>query len=73
MIWVEYPKKVNTSVMHHEALKKNIMFFPGQSYSVRSQNHNCLALSIGNRWSETIDDAVKTLGDLAKKQLTEKK
>ena len=69
VIWVELPAKVDTLKLHHEALKHRINTAPGALFSVKNRYHNCLRMSCGLPWSDEIEAALKTLGDLIKKQL----
>ncbi len=69
VIWVEFPAKVDTLKLHHEALKHRINTAPGALFSVKNRYNNCLRMSCGLPWSDEIEAALKTLGDLIKKQL----
>ena len=69
VIWVEFPTKVDTLKLHHEALKHRINTAPGALFSVKDRYRNCLRMSCGLPWSDEIEAALKTLGDLIKKQL----
>ena len=69
VIWVELPAKVDTLKLHHEALKHRINTAPGALFSAKDRYHNCLRMSCGLPWSDEIEAALKTLGELIKKQL----
>ncbi len=69
VVWVEFPTRVDTLRLHREALKHRINTAPGALFSVKDRYRNCLRMSAGIPWSEAIDHAIRTLGDLAKKQL----
>lgn len=66
VFWVELNKKINTFKLHKKALKYNIGFAPGQMFSSQMRFENCLRLSCGEPWSDKIEDAIKTLGKLAR-------
>jgi DNA-binding transcriptional MocR family regulator len=70
--WVEFPARVDGFQLHREALEKNILIFPGQAYTLTPKFNNFAAIGFAHPWSESMDKVLKTLGDLAKKQLTEK-
>jgi DNA-binding transcriptional MocR family regulator len=69
ILWVELPHGVDTLVLHQEALRHRINTAPGPLFSVKDRYRTCLRMSCGIPWSDTIHDAVRTLGDLAKRQL----
>ena len=69
VIWVEFPTKVDTLRLHHEALKHRINTAPGALFSVKNRYHNCLRMSCGLPWSDEIEAALRTLGELVRKQL----
>ncbi len=68
VLWVEMPTQVDTLRLHREAVKRHISTAPGPLFSVRDRYRNCLRMNCGLPWSETIEAAVRTLGDLAKQQ-----
>ena len=63
------PAKVDTLQLHREALKQHINTAPGALFSVKDRYRNCLRMNCGLPWTEATDAAVRTLGELAKKQL----
>jgi DNA-binding transcriptional MocR family regulator len=69
ILWVELPHGVDTLVLHQEALRHRINTAPGPLFSVKDRYRTCLRMSCGIPWSDTIDDAVRTLGDLSRRQL----
>jgi DNA-binding transcriptional MocR family regulator len=69
ILWVEMPAGVDTLQLHREAVKRHISTAPGPLFSVKDRYRNCLRMNCGLPWSETIEAAVRTLGELAKKQL----
>jgi DNA-binding transcriptional MocR family regulator len=71
-LWVEFPKKVDSSKLHKEAWTKKIIIWAGPLYSVSPKARHCSIVQFGHRWSERIDQALKTVGDLAKKQMVNK-
>jgi DNA-binding transcriptional MocR family regulator len=69
ILWVEFPSGVDTLKLHHDALKQRINTAPGPIFSVKDRYRNCLRVSCGVPWSDTLESALRTLGDLAKAQL----
>ncbi len=71
-IWVEFPQKLDSSRLHQEAWSKKIILWAGPLFSLSPKSKCCSILQFGHRWSEKIDWAMKTVGDMAKKQISEK-
>jgi DNA-binding transcriptional MocR family regulator len=69
VLWIEMPVGVDTTRLHRDALKHHISTAPGALFSVKDRYKNCLRMNCGIPWSEPIENALHTLGDLAKKQL----
>lgn len=68
-IWVELPTKVDTLRLRKEALAKGINIAPGNLFSVKERYRHCLRMSCSVPWSDEIEAALRTLGDLIKQQL----
>jgi DNA-binding transcriptional MocR family regulator len=69
VLWAELPARVDTHKLHLDALKQNIAIAPGILFSVKERYRNCLRINCGIPWGEPVEKAVRTLGELAKKQL----
>ena len=69
VLWLELPPGVDTLRLYHDALKHRICTAPGALFSVKDRYKNCLRMNCGMPWSDAIEAALHTLGDLAKKQL----
>ena len=69
VLWIELPPGVDTLRLYHEALKHRITTAPGALFSVKDRYKNCLRMNCGLPWHDPVASAVKTLGDLAQKQL----
>jgi DNA-binding transcriptional MocR family regulator len=69
VLWVELPPGIDTLRLHRDAQKHRINTAPGALFSVKDRYRNCLRLNCGLPWSDTIESAVRTLGDLARAQL----
>lgn len=70
ILWVELPAKCDAMRLHRDALAANIGFLPGPMFSASKNTYkNCLRLSAGYPWTNKIDQALLTLGQLAARQL----
>jgi len=69
VLWVELPPGVDTLRLHREALKHRINTAPGALFSVKERYRNCLRLNCGLPWSDLVEHAVHTLGELCRRQL----
>jgi DNA-binding transcriptional MocR family regulator len=65
LLWVELPKRVDAVKLFRAALAANISVVPGPIFSASGRFRNCIRISCGYRWSDTIDRALLTLGRLA--------
>lgn len=63
------PPGVDTLRLQRDALKQRIATAPGALFSVKDRYRNCLRMNCGLPWTDAIETALRTLGDLAKKQL----
>lgn len=69
MLWVELDKKIDTADLYERAIRQKISVAPGRMFSLQNQFSNCMRLSYGQRWSETIESKLKQLGKIAKGML----
>lgn len=65
ILWVRLPEGVDTMNLHHLALQEGIGVMPGRLFSAREQYQNYLRLNCAIPWSSTVENALKTLGELA--------
>jgi len=68
-IWVEFPAKVDTLRLRKDALKHRINTAPGNLFSVKDRYRHCLRMSCSVPWSDEVEAALRTLGELIKQQL----
>jgi DNA-binding transcriptional MocR family regulator len=64
VLWVELPVYVDSLKLYELALKTGITIAPGPIFSVRKGYRNFIRLN-GAFWSEKIEKALATLGNLA--------
>lgn len=64
VLWVRCQSHVNTSEFFQEALERGVSFAPGIIFSPSGKYANYMRISFGVQWSEQVENAVKTLGEL---------
>lgn len=72
ILWVEIPDGFDSLELFEEAVQQHISIAPGPMFSASGDYQNCFRLNTGLSWSNDIDQAMKTLGHLTKKQLARK-
>ena len=65
VLWIELPGKVDALKLYHLALEQNIGIAPGPIFSSTQTFSNFIRLNGGYPWSVRIEDALRTLGQLA--------
>jgi DNA-binding transcriptional MocR family regulator len=65
VLWVEFPKGVDSVELYRKALEKNVSIVPGPLFSPKQQYVQCIRLNCGHPWSERIEEGMITLGQLA--------
>jgi len=68
VLWAELPAGVDTLKLHAAAMKRRIAIAPGNLFSVKERYRNCLRINCGIPWSDAVEQAVRTLGELAREQ-----
>lgn len=69
VLWIELPPGVDTLRLHRDALKQHINTAPGALFSLKERYRNSLRMNCGLPWSEAIESALRTLGEMARAQL----
>lgn len=64
MLWVELGERIDTAMLYERAMRQKISFAPGAMFSLQDQYRNCMRLSYGMPWNETIENALRQLGRL---------
>jgi len=64
MLWVELDERMDTALLYERAMRQKISIAPGAMFSLQDQYRNCLRLSYGMPWNETIENALRQLGRL---------
>jgi len=66
--WVEMPDHVDALALFERADAQRIMFAPGPVFSASGRYRNCLRLSFAQPWTDRFENALRTLGKLAREQ-----
>ncbi|NBD14756.1 MAG: aminotransferase class I/II-fold pyridoxal phosphate-dependent enzyme [Cyanobacteria bacterium] len=70
ILWLEMPERFDAIALYHAALQRGISIAPGPIFSASGECfYRCFALNTTLPWSETVDRAMQTLGQLAKQQM----
>jgi DNA-binding transcriptional MocR family regulator len=68
MLWVELDENTDTVILFEEALKHKISIAPGRLFTTQELYRNCLRMNYSWLWNERIENAIKILGSLVRKQ-----
>jgi len=66
VLWIELNKNIDTFKLYQQALIQNISIAPGHIFSLQPKYSNCLRLSFCHTWNEKTEEALKTIGKIAK-------
>lgn len=69
LLWVEMPEAVDAMRLHTDALQEGISLIPGSMFSTVGSYGHCLRISCAMPWSDSVEDAVRRVGELARGQL----
>ncbi len=67
-VWVVFDAGFDALTLHAAALARGISVAPGPIFSARRDFRHCLRLNGGQAWDTRLEDAVRTLGALARLQ-----
>jgi DNA-binding transcriptional MocR family regulator len=69
VLWIEFDSKLDTTALATLALNQHgIAIAPGCIFSANGKNfRNCMRISCGHLWSARMEQAIRTLGALAKR------
>ena len=65
VLWVELPAAIDSLELYHKAVEKNISVVPGPLFSPKRDYRNFIRLNCGYPWTDRIERAMITLGQLA--------
>ncbi len=70
VLWIELPECINSFELYKEARKRGISFAPGQIFSTQGSCYsNSMRISFGRPFTEEVEKAIKTLGDLIRRRI----
>ncbi len=64
-LWVELNKNADTVLLYNKAMAKGISVAPGRMFTLHNQYNNCLKLNFGMLWNEKVENALRTIGEIA--------
>ena len=65
VLWVELPKPIDSLALYRKALAHQISIAPGAIFSTTGAYSNFIRLNGGYPWSQKLEQALQTLGQLA--------
>ncbi|ANN68404.1 PLP-dependent aminotransferase family protein [Bordetella bronchialis] len=68
-LWVQLPPGADALDVYREALARRISVAPGPIFSPRGEYRDCLRLNYGHPWDETLEDAMRVLGEIVARQV----
>ena len=69
VLWVEFPPQIDALELYQRALQKNISIVPGPLFSPKRQFRQCIRLNCGNPFTDRIEQAMITLGQIASRMM----
>jgi DNA-binding transcriptional MocR family regulator len=67
VLWVELPKTVDSLELYRKAVERSISIVPGPLFSSKQHYRNFIRLNCGFPWTDRIERALITLGQIAAK------
>jgi len=71
VLWVELPESISGKDLAMRARDRGIHVAPGRIFSVSGRFDHCLRINAANPWTRQVEDALKTLGELALESVPE--
>ena len=62
VLWVELPRGIDALTVFSRCLENQVSVLPGTIFSPTRKFRNCLRISCGHPWSDSIEQAVQLLG-----------
>ncbi|WP_186231816.1 PLP-dependent aminotransferase family protein [Burkholderia gladioli] len=63
-VWIELPAEIDAMALHARALARGVGLAPGPIFSASHAFANCIRLNFGHPWSDELERAIRTLGEL---------
>lgn len=68
-IWATLPENLNSDELIKTAIQENVIFVPGKSFYTSNEGYHNIRLNYSNSSEEIIEEGIKRLGNVIKKQL----
>lgn len=68
-IWASLPEMLNSEVLIKLAIQEKVVFVPGKSFYTTDEGHRNMRLNYSNSSEEMIEEGIKRLGLVIKKQM----
>ena len=65
-LWVVLPPDIDALTLHRAALHQGISIAPGPIFSAKREFNNCIRLNYGHPWGQRFEQAIETLGQIAR-------
>ncbi|OZI20175.1 GntR family transcriptional regulator [Bordetella genomosp. 9] len=69
-LWVQLPPGADALAVYRAALEQRISVAPGPIFSPRGEFRDCLRLNYGHPWDDTLEDAMRVLGEIVARQVS---
>jgi DNA-binding transcriptional MocR family regulator len=66
VLWIEMSEGTDSIDLFERALAAKISISPGPMFSAKQKYRNCIRLNCGTPWSPAVENALRTLGKLAR-------
>jgi DNA-binding transcriptional MocR family regulator len=67
--WVELPEGFDADVMFEKALAEKVVYVPGSAFYAKEPKKNTMRLNFSNMTDERIEEGIRRLGNMFKKNL----
>ncbi|MEZ0232838.1 MAG: PLP-dependent aminotransferase family protein [Methylophilaceae bacterium] len=69
VVWLELPEEIDSLNLYQQCLEKGISIAPGPLFTRKKELTNYIRLNFSHQWTPSIEQAVRTVGSLARKML----
>jgi DNA-binding transcriptional MocR family regulator len=66
-LWVELPREIDALALFHACLAEHIVIAPGTMFSATDHFRHCIRLGLGGEWDEAHRQALRRVGELARR------
>lgn len=65
ILWVELPRSVDAVALYQRCIERRIVIVPGALFTTSTRYRHCLRISVGGRWTEEREEALRAVGHMA--------